>query len=120
MEVYQMLLDTYVAESVSKKKLMARALEDGNLGDYAIQVHSIKSTSKMLGALELSETARKLELAAKDGNRDIIDADHAKMLDMYENLLRLISPDGPGEETDAATDDDAVFEFVPEETTEEV
>ena len=44
----------------------------GNLGDYAIQVHSIKSTSKMIGEMNLSEMAKELEEAAKRGDRAFV------------------------------------------------
>ena len=94
---------------------MKETLANDDLAGYAIQVHSIKSTSKMIGATELSESARELEMAAKNGNRSYVDDNHDNMLKAYEKLLDIIGPLGDSETSQADdTADDAVLEFGPE------
>ena len=118
-DFYISLLEQYVKESGKKKEIMRESLATNNLADYAIQVHSIKSTSKMIGATDLSESARELEMAAKNGDRAYVDDNHENMLLAYERILGVIRPQDDAAGSDNGTDtvdeaDDAVIEFVPE------
>ena len=114
-EFYKTLLDQYAQESTAKKKTMEESLALGNLGDYAIQVHSIKSTSKMIGEMNLSEMAKELEEAAKRGDRAFVDKSHDAMLAVYERLLDAIDPDRAASKVKEDTSDfDEILEFEPE------
>jgi len=114
-EFYKTLLNQYVQESTAKKKTMEESLALGNLGDYAIQVHSIKSTSKMIGEMNLSEMAKELEEAAKRGDRAFVDKSHDAMLAVYERLLDAIDPDRAASKVKEDTSDfDEILEFEPE------
>ncbi len=118
-DFYRSLLEQYAKESVMKKKVMTESLSDGKLDDYSIQAHSIKSTSKMIGALELSEAARLLELAGKDSDRPFIDKNHEAMIAMYDKVLAAIAPDGIADDNaDTPDDDDGVIEFAPDDDME--
>ena len=108
-QFYETLLAQYAAESEGKLAAMKKDLASGDLSSYAIQVHSIKSTSKMIGAMTLSESARELELAAKNGNRPFIDENHEPMLALYEKVLSVIRPEAA--HIDTSTADDAPIEF---------
>jgi HPt (histidine-containing phosphotransfer) domain-containing protein len=55
--------------------------------NYRIQVHALKSTSLSIGANELSEEARLLEQAAKDGDMEYIRTHHEKTMNQYRSLL---------------------------------
>ncbi len=114
-EFYKTLLNQYAQESTAKKKTMEESLALGNLGDYAIQVHSIKSTSKMIGEMHLSEMAKELEEAAKRGDRAFVDKSHDAMLAVYERLLDAIDPDRAASKVKEDTSDfDEILEFEPE------
>ena len=114
-EFYKTLLNQYAQESTAKKKTMEESLALGNLGDYAIQVHSIKSTSKMIGEMNLSEMAKELEEAAKRGDRAFVDKSHDAMLAVYERLLDAIDPDRATSKVKEDTSDfDEILEFEPE------
>ena len=114
-EFYITLLEQYKKESASKKKMMQGTLDAGDLAGYAIQVHSIKSTSKMIGAMKLSETAKLLETAGKEGDRAYIDANQGIMLEMYDKVLGAIMPDGDGPEPEGDNEEDeGVLEFSPD------
>ncbi len=112
-EFYETLLAQYLKESVSKKKVMDEALLSGDLNAYTIQAHSIKSTSKMIGAMDLSETARLLEEAAKRSDRQYIDDNQSAMLAKYDRILDVIRGAFPGEpqEEEAPDEDDDILEF---------
>ena len=44
-----------------KSTKLKRCLEDGLIRDFTIEVHALKNTSRMIGALELSESFLRLE-----------------------------------------------------------
>ena len=46
--------------------------EDASLEAYRIKVHAMKSSSALIGIKGLSEKAKTLEFAAKDGNRELL------------------------------------------------
>lgn len=64
--------------------------EDKNFADYTIEVHSLKSSSANIGALELSALAKELEMAGKAENYDFIDENAYKLIEMYTTLLEAI------------------------------
>lgn len=53
---------------------------DERLNDYRIKVHAMKSSLALIGIGTLSEEARKLEMAAKDLDKDYIKENTAKFL----------------------------------------
>ena len=114
-DFYKTLLEQFVKESVKKRLIMTDALGASDLDAYTIQVHSIKSTARMIGANDLSEAARLLEEAAKSGDRTYIDSNHEVMLTKYDRVLHAIRPetakDGAAED---AGDAEEIFEFGPE------
>ena len=54
---------------------------------FQIKAHAIKSNLKMIGAVELSDQAKKLEYAARDGNTNSITENTVPFLDAYTELL---------------------------------
>ncbi|MBQ9478868.1 MAG: response regulator [Selenomonadaceae bacterium] len=51
--------------------------------NYRITVHALKSTALIVGATELSEEAKTLELAAKDGDVETLKKNHAALIEHY-------------------------------------
>lgn len=68
MDFYRMLLNQYVSEAPDKKARMDKAIEARDVKNFEILVHGIKSSSKMIGAMSVSEQARTLENEAEAGN----------------------------------------------------
>ena len=64
-----------------------------DLENYTIKVHAMKSSAKLVGALELSEEARELEKAGKEGDVDYISQHHSlfagKLRSFHGNLKSL-------------------------------
>ena len=59
--------------------------------NYRIVIHSLKSTSLTIGAVKLSETAKALETACKEGNIDFIKTQHNDCITAYKMLLEKLS-----------------------------
>ncbi len=113
-EFYRSLLAEYVVGSDEKTADLNKALAESDWKNYGIYVHSLKSTSRMIGASKLSEQAAKLEAAADANDADTIKAGHEPMMAKYkevvETILRMM-PDLPVDDT--ISKDDGVLEFNP-------
>lgn len=70
------------------------ALKANDLEQLRIQVHALKSNSKMVGATELSTEFEKLEFAARDGQWDVIKDSIEGVLDNYKGFVESIKPIG--------------------------
>ena len=75
------------ADSVAQKaEKIEKALESEDIETYTTIVHSLKSSARTVGATELSELARKLELAGKNKDIECIRQETEKLLSMYREL----------------------------------
>ena len=93
-EFYDEMLDEYVHESRAKLEELITAFELCDWDRYRISAHSLKSTSRLIGAKSISGKAYELELAAKEGDAGAIEALHsgfidecARFTDALENAL---------------------------------
>lgn len=87
-EIYREVLEGYVEED--RRNELAGYLESGDLANYRVVSHAIKSTSLTIGAVELSEKAKALELAAADNDIEFVRANNDEMVAMYSDILRRI------------------------------
>ncbi|MBQ9632066.1 MAG: hypothetical protein IJV04_04020, partial [Lachnospiraceae bacterium] len=96
---------------------LARAFADRNWELYTIKVHAIKSTSQMIGAEELYEQARALEMAASQPDEPFLKEHHPGFLSAYEALVKDLFVALNRNETDAAVEPPAetleFFDFFP-------
>ena len=110
-QFYESLLSEYAKSHDIKKVAMEEAYNAENWQEYAIHAHAIKSTSKMIGAAELSDLARTLEEAGKAGRGKVITDSHEKFMADYDELADAIRK-VTGMSTE--NDDSEVLEFAPE------
>ncbi len=66
--------------------------EKKDIENYTIQVHALKSSSKQIGAMELSDMAAELEKAGKAGDLDYISQNTEPMLKKYVSYLPVFAP----------------------------
>ena len=126
---YEQLLLQFAQEHSDKKEKLGRFLADNSMPDYAIVVHALKSTSKMIGADTLSSEAKALEAASKAGDTDKVRESHDDMMEKYDNIAQSIftalgiseekSAEGDTDDTDDevmefSADEDEFFEFIPD------
>lgn len=62
-----------------------------NWKDYAAKVHALKSTSLTIGAEQLSERAKALEQAGKNGDAEYIQKHHPGLLRLYRDVCESIA-----------------------------
>ena len=89
-DLYVDVIHDYADGAAEKIDSLNGFLKDDNLKDYKILIHSVKSSSKTIGAMELFEKARELEMAAADENREYIDANHEAVMEEYRELAEKI------------------------------
>ena len=112
-DFYVSILQEYAHSGREKLRELQNAFEAGNRETYAILAHTLKSTSRTVGAEDLSEQAARLEAAANAGDTAALQAEHGALLERYSDLLTAILAVFP-EETSAAGEEE-VLEFYPEE-----
>lgn len=113
---YLSILKEYVNASEEKKADLAKSIAAGDLRNYEIIIHSIKSTSATIGADVPYKLAQKLESAAKENDLDRVLADHEGFLTEYNKVLDAAGSavkdlDDPDEDDFG---DDGVMEFAPD------
>ncbi len=78
-------LNVFYEKIDAKADEIQDAYNRGDISFYAIKVHALKSTSKMIGAKELSELAESLEMAGKEENLDYIKDNTERLLELYRS-----------------------------------
>ncbi|MCH5185917.1 MAG: response regulator [Oscillospiraceae bacterium] len=118
-DFYINILRSYCSND--KRPKLSESYTNKDWEDYRITVHSLKSTSRVIGASKVSESAEKLEKAAKEGNIDYIKENNAGLINSYGELMERIKSaladlDGaetekksPGVDEKPDNDDDAAM-----------
>ena len=112
-QFYKELLAEYAGDPDAKLGELTKYHDSKNWKDYSIKVHAIKSTSKMIGAMDLSSVALFLEEASKESDEEKVESRHKVLMESYEKLIRTIyNTYGAGSRASDGPDED-VLEFGP-------
>ncbi len=90
-EDFLVVLGVYHSVAGESADDIERYCESGDLENYTIKVHALKSSSKSVGADGISEMARELEEAGKAGDLDRIRSDTGKLLKRFREFNRTLS-----------------------------
>lgn len=93
-EKYLSALKRYYTNFEGNKAKLDELYSKGDLENYGILVHALKSNSKMVGAKSLAEDFEALEKAAEEGNSSFIADNAGKTLQNYSKFVELIKPIG--------------------------
>ncbi len=113
--LYHSLLEEYVQSYEEKEKNIQNYYDNKDWKNYSTVVHSIKSSSKMIGAVDLSDLAAELEKASDEERVSDISADHEKMMKLYKETTEVISSLISDNVKDREKADEEIMEFMPEE-----
>ena len=86
-EFYFEMLQEYVTAAEEKEEKMDSFLQEGNLRDYKVLVHSLKSASKTIGSTSMFQQALDLETAAGEGRTEYIQKHHPKLMEDLRTLV---------------------------------
>ena len=90
MEMYDETLTDYLNEVNDKFSRIESYKLAGNMPDYAIEVHSLKSDSKYLGLMKLADIAYQHELASKKNDIDFVNEHFDELVDEYQKTLAML------------------------------
>ena len=68
--------------------------------NYTIRIHALKSSARLVGAVELGEDAQLLETAGKENNIQYIRDNHATVMDEFLRFKDVLAPVFAGEKGD--------------------
>lgn len=85
------LLGDYARVISIKAAKIRDFLDKGDLDNFRIEVHALKSASRVIGALGLSDQFEALEKAARESDMDFIFVHAMKCLDEYESYKQKLS-----------------------------
>ena len=91
-EDYIEALEIFHASIEDKAKDIERSAESGDVDNYRILVHSLKSMARLVGAKKLGELSTALEEAADGNFADIIRKDTPELLAEYREYIKLLEP----------------------------
>lgn len=86
MEAYIDILSSYVEKGTEKNTYINKLFTEKDWKNYVIEVHALKSSSLSIGAVRLSELAKRLELAGKASDYDLIEKENAVLMALYASV----------------------------------
>ena len=110
-DLFMTVMTEYYSAIDKKSDVIENHYNAGSIHDYTVEVHSLKSTSRQIGAMELADLAAELEKAGNENNVALIKEKTEKMLTMYRGMKEILGPHVPHEEKKdlvAAAKDDII------------
>ena len=101
-EKYLSAIQRYLKNYEKNKTNVVNFYNAKDWENYMICVHALKSNSRMIGAITLSEAFEKLEEASRDKEIDMVEALHGQTVSDYDALVEKLSPFAAMEEVHAA------------------
>ena len=88
---YEEMLVRFAGDAEQKAANIETSFQNEDIANYQRLAHTLKSSSKMIGADGLSELARTAEEAAKARDLACIRENHSALMDQYRETARYIS-----------------------------
>ncbi|MCR5623485.1 MAG: response regulator [Treponema sp.] len=82
-EMYRELLKNWTDAYMESGYTIQKSAKNGDLNAHRIATHSLKSSSRMVGALALGDLAEKAEHASRDGDLAYVQENVAALLEQY-------------------------------------
>ncbi len=95
---FMSILNVFYRTADSNANEIEKLYDEGDIENYTIKVHALKSASRIIGAAEISELARTLEMAGKSGDKEYMDEHTKELLDKYRILKKDLKPLVPTDE----------------------
>lgn len=120
-EIFKSVIKLFY-DSANQKESEIRGFYDSeDWENYTIKVHALKSSSRLIGAMDLGREAESLEMAGKSRDIDYIKANNDRVMEMFESvrdaLKSVCGGDGPEAEDKPEAEDfmmEGFFDMVKE------
>ena len=90
MDMYNETMEDFLSEINEKYPKAKEYKEKGDMPNYAIIVHSIKSDSKYLGFTHLAELSYEHELKSKDNDIDFVNNNFSSLEDEINRIINIV------------------------------
>ena len=90
-EVLEKIIKDFLISIDSKSDAIENYLNEGDIRNYTVFVHALKSSARLIGATDLSLLAAKLEHAGNDENLNLINDETPVLLEKYRHLKEDLS-----------------------------
>lgn len=81
-DFYKETLQIYLDETAKNAGLMDQYLQTGDLKNYTTLVHSMKSSSRLVGAVLVTVLSEKMETKSKVGDLAYVKENHSQLIDL--------------------------------------
>lgn len=100
LELFTNLLGDFYKLIDLKSTKIEKCLADGMIRDYTIEVHALKNTARMIGALELSELFYRMEQCGNAEDIETIARENLAVMELYRSYKPILEPYGKANEQD--------------------
>ena len=90
-DMYNETLETFIEENKKRIPRLKENKESGNMSEYAIDVHALKSDSKYLGFKKLAELSYEHEMKSKENNKEYINEHFDELMNEYNKIIDIIN-----------------------------
>ena len=90
-DMYNETLETFIEENKKRIPRLKENKESGNMSEYAIDVHALKSDSKYLGFKKLAELSYEHEMKSKENNKEYINEHFDELMNEYNKIMDIIN-----------------------------
>ena len=90
METYDSTLEVFLSEVPTKLQMLKNYKEIGDMANYAIQVHSLKSDARYFGFESLGELAYEHEMQSKANNLYYVTEHFDELMDEANRVINLV------------------------------
>ncbi len=88
--LYEKVVKSFTETGAARADIIKQCFENEDYGNYTIQVHALKSSARLVGALGLSQKAATLENAGENGNKELIGEMTPTLLEDYISTITAI------------------------------
>lgn len=89
-KTYMETLKVYFETLADKKSRIQETYNERDLENFMINVHSLKSTSKIIGALTLGNYAERIEEACNEKNLDFVHINYPELIVQIQKIMQLL------------------------------
>lgn len=87
-DLYKEVIETYIVQGAEHLRKLKEYYEECDWENYRIIAHSLKSTSKVIGAMTFAERAKYIESVAAEQNEELLQAEGKRFIEEYEAILK--------------------------------
>ena len=89
-DIYRSILKTYFKDLKASMPRIDQEKNSNDIKNFVVDVHGIKSSSASIGAYELSEQAKELEMAGKEQRLDYIESHYDQFVQTAKEVINSI------------------------------